>query len=101
MQTITITDKEVILETMRGYALAPKKQKASLMVEIRVVAGASWNGKKIGPGGLIIEGPRPISVVRHCDTGDTVFNISNSDSDYTRTIGQVRLADIKSITVFR
>lgn len=95
----TILDKEKILEVMRGFIREPKKQSAEFLYEIRVAPGAVWNGKTVTPGGLHIVGARPVTLVSTPPTGEHLFDLSNSDSGYTRSIGRVRLADIVSITL--
>lgn len=92
----TITDQARIKETLHAYMLKPGEQRAPFLVQIRTKRDITWNGRPCPPG-IIIEGPRPISCVTHCDTGDVVYNLSNSDSNYRQTIGQVRLADIEFI----
>lgn len=92
-----ITDPSKIRQVLRDYMLQPAKQSAPFLVEIRVGAGADWNGWKVPPGGLIIEGARPMSCFTEGDTGDQVFTLTNSDSDYCRPIGQVRLADVQLV----
>lgn len=92
------TDRADVERTMQAFMLNSPVRKTPFLFEIRVAAGAYWNGNKIGRGGLIIEGARPIGAITECDTCEKTYSLSNSDSNYTRTIGQVRLQDISSLT---
>jgi hypothetical protein len=93
----TITDKGKIRGVLRNYMLNENRPHECLF-EIRPVGGAMWNGLKISQGGLIVEGPRPISCITVSATNEQVFTLSNCDSRYMRPIGQARLDDITSIT---
>ena len=96
-----ITDKARIEEVLRDCMLNPKKRSPEFIPEIRVAAGAQWGTRTVGLGGLIIEGARPMGLVTHCDTGEKVFSLTNSDSGYTRLIGQVKLSEIVSISLLQ
>jgi hypothetical protein len=97
----TITDKEQILEVLRGFIRKPKEQGAEFLYEICVAPGAVWNGWTVTPGGLQVIGARPFTLVSTPPTGEHLFDLTNSDSGYQRSIGQVRLADITSITLLK
>ena len=90
-----ITDRQQIRDTLRAFMLKPQEQRAPFVAEIKAARGVLWNGH-VYQGGLVVEGARPLS----CATGpdnDPVFCLTNSDSDYCRTIGTLKLSDIVSI----
>lgn len=95
----TITDKSKIEQILQGFMLALEKQSVPFLHEIKLAGETEWNGKQISKGGLIIVGARPMSAVTFCETGEKKYNLTNSDSNYTRTIGQIRLQDIEAIVV--
>lgn len=96
-----IVDKDEILEAMRGFIGKRGRRSAELIYQIRVKPGAVWNGWTVTPGGLEVVGARPLSIIGSPPTGEHFFDLTNSDSDYTRAIGRVSLADIESITLLQ
>jgi hypothetical protein len=70
----------------------------SFIPAIHSVKGFAWNGSA-HPGGLVIEGARPMSAATNCESGEKTYSLTNSDSGYTRSIGGIRLSDIAYIEV--
>ena len=91
-----ITDHEQIRQTLRSYMFHPEQQSAPFLAEIRVLPGADWNGHTIPKGGLVIEGARPFGAATGPD-GDTLFSLTNSDSNYCGRVGAVRLSTIQKL----
>jgi hypothetical protein len=56
-----------------------------------------WNGWEVTAGGLSIEGARPCAAARFLESGEVRYTLTNSDSRYTRPIGNVDLSTIASI----
>lgn len=95
-----ITDKEEIRRLMDAYMLRPGEQPAPFLASIRVPRGSVWNGRTMSSP-LVIEGPRPLRAVAGEEDGERVYTLTNSDSRYTRAIGDVKLSEIEYVEELR
>ncbi len=89
------TDIAEIRAVLRDYMFSPEKQAAPFLLEIKAKRGVIWNGH-VCRGGLSIEGARPFGCATSAD-GDSLFSLTNSDSNYSLLIGALKLSDIESI----
>lgn len=85
---IRITEQGKIAEVLRAHMLRPDEQRAPFLATI-------FDQQS----NIIYEGARPISACTNHEDSSTVFTLSNSDSNYTQSIGSVNLNNIKYVEV--
>lgn len=84
-----ITDPQKIRTILDGYIKEPRKTKPSFVATIF--------SREHRPGGIIYVGHCPIAA---CQTEeDRIYTLATSDSNYTRSVGTLRLSGIEYVEV--
>lgn len=96
MKFIRITEKPEIRKTLHAYMLKIEDQLASFIPVIKMIKGANWNDRII-VGGLSIEGSRPFGAAT--SENETIYTLTNSDSNYSLAIGSIKLSEIEHIEI--
>lgn len=89
---IKITNKDKIKEVLRDYMLECNNQPAPFVYSISAQSPRHR-------GGIIFEGARPISTCTEIN-GEVTYALSNRDTNFSVSIGTVKLSEIKYIEVF-
>ncbi len=90
-----ITDPERVRKILDGVMRSAQHLPSGFVPYILMMAGIDWNGRKLSST-LTIEGARPLSACTD-GVGRRSYTLTNSDSNYTRSIGTIYLDEIQEI----